>query len=208
MVRWTRSSRAASPRTKKHASPPSAPTPDLSDRVVRRDAQSAEIVVTVAPAGACGHAHEDAVLRRVLRDDGVRSDHGVLADRDRTENLRAGTDDHAVGERRVALSRGVLSPTAQRHTVIEQDVVADLGSLADHDPHTVVDDEPPADPRPRVYLNSRHRTRELRVRTCEKPQPASPQRMRDAMRPDRMEPGVQHPDLERVTCSRISKTRG
>jgi hypothetical protein len=42
---------------------------------------------------------------------------------------------------------------AEGHPVVEHHVVADLGGLADHHTHAVIDEEPPADPRARVDLD-------------------------------------------------------
>ena len=39
--------------------------------------------------------------------------------------------------------------------MVERAVVADLGGLADHHPHPVIDEEAAADPRPRVDLDAR-----------------------------------------------------
>ena len=68
----------------------------------------------------------------------------AVPDRDRAEQLRAGTDRHVVLERRVALAGGEAR-AAERHALVERDVVADLGRLADHDAHAVVDEDATAD---------------------------------------------------------------
>jgi hypothetical protein len=48
--------------------------------------------------------------------------------------------------------------TAQNDTLIEQDVVADLGRLTYYYTHAVVYEEPPSDSGPRMYLDTRDET--------------------------------------------------
>ena len=48
-----------------------------------------------------------------------------------------------------------LAGAAERHALIEQTVVADLGRLADHDPGAVVNDQTAADLRAGVYFQFR-----------------------------------------------------
>ena len=60
-------------------------------------------------------------------------------------DLRPGADHHAAAKRRVPLARLAREP-AQGDAVVDQHVVADLGRLADHHPHAVVDEEPPPQP--------------------------------------------------------------
>ena len=55
-----------------------------------------------------------------------------------------GSDDHAVAQRRMAFA-GVQRRAAQRHALIEGDVVADLSGLADDDPGAVINENAPAD---------------------------------------------------------------
>jgi hypothetical protein len=43
----------------------------------------------------------------------------------------------------LAARRMVLGEATERHAVVDQHVVADLGRLADHHAHAVVDEEPP-----------------------------------------------------------------
>ena len=56
---------------------------------------------------------------------------------------------------------GVLAGAAERHTLVERAVVADLGSLADDDTAAVVDDKPFADFGAGVNLNAGEKFRAL-----------------------------------------------
>src|SRR6185312_7390012 len=90
---------------------------------------------------------------------------------------------HARLQRRMALAL-VPRRAAQRDAVIERRVVADLGRLADDDPHAVVDEDPPADRRARMDLDSGPKTAPVRQPACEPAQAARPQRVSDRTVPD------------------------
>ena len=60
---------------------------------------------TVRDANHGGNPNRDASGRYVLDDHGVRADGGVIADRDRAENLRPGADRDAIAKRGVTLAR-------------------------------------------------------------------------------------------------------
>ena len=78
---------------------------------------------------------------------------------DRPEDLGPGADHHAVAQRRMALAL-VPGGAAERHAVIQGDVVADLGGLADHDAGAVVDEEAPADARAGMNVDIGQRARQ------------------------------------------------
>jgi hypothetical protein len=79
-----------------------------------------------------------------------------VADRDRPEHLRARSDGDVVLHGGVTLA-GRKPGAAERDSLIQGHVVADLGGLADHDPHPMVDDEALADQRRGVDLDPGHR---------------------------------------------------
>ena len=93
-----------------------------------------------------GVADHGRVRRHLVDDDRVGADLRAVADRDRAEQLRAGADRHVVLHRRVALA-GLEAGAAERDALVHRHVGADLGRLADHDAHPVVDEQPVADPR-------------------------------------------------------------
>src|SRR3546814_20962320 len=90
------------------------------------------------------------------------SDLGAGADADRTQNLGAGTDDHAVLQRRMALAgdavRGIGA--AQRHILVEGDVIPDLRRLPDHG-EAMVDEETLADAGARMNVVAGTETRKM-----------------------------------------------
>src|SRR6266581_9157542 len=91
-----------------------------------------------APADdAGGNADHGAPRRHFLDHHRVGADARAGADADRAEDLGPGADDDAVAQRRVALA-GIPGGAAERHAVIEGDIVADLGGLADDDAGAVI----------------------------------------------------------------------
>ena len=87
-----------------------------------------------------GVADHGRVGRHVVDDHAVGADLRAVADRDRPEQLGARADRDVVLDGRVALA-GREAGAAERHALVERDVVADLGRLADHHAHAVVDEE-------------------------------------------------------------------
>ena len=90
----------------------------------------------------------------------------------------------------------VLAGAAERHALIEQTVVADLGRLADHDPGAVVNDQTAADLRAGVYFNSGPYFRPLRDRARDKKAAMPVKPVRDAVIDRRVQAVVQQHDLD------------
>src|SRR5512135_3241873 len=80
----------------------------------------------------------------ILHHHRIGADLRAVADVDRAKHLRARADHHAVAYGGMALAM-LPGSAAQGHAVIHGHVVADLGRLADHHAHAVVDEEAPAD---------------------------------------------------------------
>ena len=91
------------------------------------------------------HADDRRVGRHVGDDDRAGPDPRALADVDGADQLGVRADDDAIVEGRVAL---LVEPAgaAEGDALVEHDVVADLGRLADDDAHAVIDEQPFADP--------------------------------------------------------------
>ena len=91
--------------------------------------------------------------------EGVAPHHGVLADDGlAAQDRRAGVDGHVVADGGVPLARqaGVARPRrqrAQRHALVQLDVAADDGGLADDDAAAVVDEDPMSQDRARMDLD-------------------------------------------------------
>src|SRR3546814_7188509 len=89
------------------------------------------------------------------------ADARARVDGDGAEDLRPRNDDDVIGEGRMALAadtvRGVGA--AERDALIDRDIIADLGGLADHDAETMIDEEVPADLRARMDVDRGDRKR-------------------------------------------------
>src|SRR5690606_23182171 len=103
------------------------------------------------------------------------------------------SDDHVVLERGMALGAR-LRPridgrrrAAQRHVVIERDVVADLRRFADHHAHAVIGKKPLADSRRGMNFDAGEEPAPLRYEPSQPSPVALPQPMREAMETHGME---------------------
>ena len=148
------------------------------------------------PDRMAGVADHGRVRRHLVDDDRVGADLRAVADRDRAEQLRAGADRHVVLHRRMALA-GLEAGAAERHALVHRHVGADLGRLADHHAHAVVDEQPVADPGGRVDLDPRQRAREVGQRARHRRHARGVQRVRDTVRQQRVQAGPADEDLER-----------
>ena len=93
---------------------------------------------------------------------------------------------------------------AERHAVVDHDVVADLGGLADDHAHAVVDEEPPADGRAGMDLDAGEEPGQLGDQPGREPQRrVSPQPVRQPVEPDRVQAGVGEEVLERTPRRRV-----
>ncbi|MPM45711.1 hypothetical protein SDC9_92402 [bioreactor metagenome] len=105
-------------------------------------------------------AHGGGVGRDLAEHHGPRRNTGVVSYGEGSQDLRAGTHHHVVSQGRVALSL-VFSGTAQRHALVQQAVVSDLGGLTDDNAHAVIDDKALADARAGVNLDAGPKTTPL-----------------------------------------------
>src|SRR3989442_10315715 len=92
------------------------------------------------------------------------ADLDVVANADAAQHLRAGSNNHAISQSGVPLAL-LVARAAERHALIKEEIVADLGSLADDHAGTVVDKEPAADARARMNLDPGEEPRRLRDHT-------------------------------------------
>ena len=104
------------------------------------------------PDDTSRHSHHCCPCRYIFDNNGVGADAGALVQRDRTQDLRAGTDNHIIGQSRVTFALFPTGP-AEGDAVIQGTVIAYLGSLADHDTHSVINKKTPSDIRARMDLD-------------------------------------------------------
>ena len=110
-------------------------------------------LVAAEPDDAARNADDRRALRYLPQHDGVGRDARVVAHAERPEDLCARADHDVVAERGMSLA-DILARAAERHALIQQTVVADLGRLADDDAGAVVDDEAAADRRAGVNFDA------------------------------------------------------
>src|SRR5688572_3480028 len=84
------------------------------------------------------------VWRRALDHNRIGPDPRSPSYGDRSKNLCTGADHHAIFQAGMALARRPRG-AAECDAVIERDVIADLGGLANHDAGTMIDEEPVTD---------------------------------------------------------------
>ena len=147
------------------------------------------VLVGLAGANLRWDARQDRVRGSVLGHHRVGADRGALADGDGPQHLRAGADHHPVADGGVALALHQFG-AAERHTVVEHDVIADLGGLTDDHTHAMVDKESTANGGARVDLNAGEPAGRLANDACDTPVPALPQCVGYAVRPDGVQAGV------------------
>ncbi len=86
--------------------------------------------------------------------------------------------------------------SAQRDALVDGDIVADFGGLADDHAHAVIDEKTPADSRAGMDFDSGQQARELRQRAGQKEPAVLPQPVIDAIPPQRVQAGVEQHDLQ------------
>ena len=98
------------------------------------------------------NADDRRSLRYFTQHHSVCRDAGVVTNTERTQHLCARADHDVIAKRRMALA-DVLACAAERYALIEQTIVPNFGSLADHNAGPVVNDQPTADGRTGVDLD-------------------------------------------------------
>jgi len=95
----------------------------------------------------------------------------------------------------VALA-GFLSRSSQRHALIERAIVPDNRRLANNDTHPVVNEEPAADLRTRMDLDAGEKAPDLGEQSGNEWNAVSVEKMRHAIVPQSVEPGIGENYLE------------
>ena len=159
-----------------------------------------------------GNADYRGMRRYMLQNDAAGTDFGTFADVDVAKNLRAGADEHATPDLRVAIAAFLTGP-AQRNVLQHRDVVADDGGFANDDTCSVVDENPASQARGWVNVDGKdRRATPLQDRRQMLPLLA-PERMRRAVGDQRVkalvvEEGVDQSMRRRITLSRRQQIAG
>lgn len=110
-------------------------------------------VVILAADDTAGVADNGAVFGNTFQNNGTCADLDVFTKGDGTQDLGTCSDHDTVLERRVTLAV-IFAGTAEGNTLINGDIVADFGGLANHNAGAVVDEEPSADGSTGMDLNA------------------------------------------------------
>ncbi len=81
------------------------------------------------------------VLLQWLQKDRIRRDLTIIPNLKSTEDLRSGSDQDIISDRRMALSL-LGTDAAQRLTRLDRTIIPDNRSLPDHDPASMIDQDP------------------------------------------------------------------
>lgn len=84
---------------------------------------------------------------------------------------------------------------AERHALVDRAVVADLGGLADHHTHAVVDEHAPPEGCARMDFDAGHETRQLRDEAREPAAPRLPARMGEPVQHERVQTRITREDF-------------
>ena len=130
---------------------------------------------------------------------------------DRPQHLSTRADDHVVAQRRVsflvALRVGILRGgyAAQRHAVIQCDIVTDNRRLTDNNAHAVVDEKILSYPGAGMDFNAGHETADLRNPARQNAPTPVPQRMCKRVKDDGVETGITQNDLPTGARGRVPR---
>ena len=159
-------------------------------------------LIAAEPDDSARNADDRRPLRHLAQYYGVCRNAGVVANAERAKHLCAGADHDVVAERRMALA-DILARAAERYALIEQAVVPDLGGFADHDAGSVVNDQPPANGRAGMDLDSRPHLRPLRDRAGDEKAAPQVKPVRDPVVDGRVQAVIQQHDLNGRPCGRV-----
>jgi len=163
--------------------------------------------VVPAPNDFPRNADDGGVIRHRFQDDRIRSDPNLVADLDRPQHLRPRADHHTVAQCGVPFS--LLFPrAAERDPLVEGHVAADLGRLADHHPHAMIDEESAADLRAGVNFDAGEKPRERSDEGRNDRHAPTPELMGDAVRQRRVQAGVGEQDFQHIVRGGIALEDG
>src|ERR1700745_269999 len=92
--------------------------------------------------------------------------------------------------------------------MIQRAVITDLGGLANHHAHSVIDKQSPADARSRMNFNAGQYASDMRHEPAGEQPAALPKPMRQAVIEQRLKPRVAEHNLEARPCRGVARERG
>ena len=102
----------------------------------------------------------------------------------------------------------LLAGSAERHTLIERDVLTDDRRLSDHHAHTMIDEQTPSDLRSRMDFDTGEPARHLRQPARQQKKIVVPQPVVHAIEPHRVQAGVAEINLQVRLRRRIALQHG
>ena len=140
-------------------------------------------------------AHHGAVGGDIPQQHGAGANAGVGPHGDRPQDLGTRTDHHVLLEGWVTFAV-LFAGTAQGHPLVQQAVVADDRSLANHHPHAMVDEDATANAGAWVDFDAGEQPSHLAQQPWQQGNTQSPQTVADAMHDQGMEARVAKQDLQ------------
>jgi len=137
-----------------------------------------------------------------MGDNGIRADGTVVTDVHRSQHLGPRADGDPVPEGGVALAV-LKGGSTKGDALIERDVIADDGGLADHHADAMVDKKAVTNGRRWVDVNVREHSRNCLHYSSYQAKVMIPQPVGDSVAPDSVEAGVRQDDFERGASSGI-----
>ena len=140
--------------------------------------------------------------RQIFEHHTARADTDIIPDIHRAKHLGTGTDQHVIAQCGVALA-GILAGAAQGNAVVDGAVITDFCRFAEHDAHTVVNEQPVADLGTGVNLDAGQVAGQLADEARQEETLVTVQKMCNFVRYQHMETGVQNDDLRHIACGRV-----
>ncbi len=102
----------------------------------------------------------------------------------------------------------LFAGSAERHTLVERDILADDRGLSDHHTHAMIDEQTPPHLRSRMDFNAGEPARHLRQPARQQKEIVVPQPVVHAIEPHRVQTGVAEINLQPRLGRRIALQHG
>ena len=126
----------------------------------------------------------------------------AVPNRDVAKHLRAAADHDVIPDRRVPFAAIFASP-AQRDSLINQNIITDLRRLTNDHAHTMVNEKAPSDLGPRMNLNTRQKSGNLRNESRDQIKAFAVEPMRQPVQQNRVKARITKNDFQHALRGRI-----